>query len=255
MNKNPNTIIEKRLRNIENRIARIAFLHAHLKKFKKDRQKIEDPSRAIEGISLFYFYSFSQFILEINKLFNSDPKEYYTIPKLLNHIETNLKHVGWYKCSISYPDLTKEQIAAGKPVWSSGDKKEWLEKANGQELIEKQKMVFDLKQKIQSNNGSLEEIKLARDKVIAHLDKNFMQHNFSIKLETVERMLYLAHEIYNTLNLSLCGGTLGIQHIDSNILSTLLPITKYYELQKCILSTRSKHQQAIEVETLMKIIQ
>ncbi len=254
MSDNPNTLIEKRLKNIENRIARLAFLHAHLKKFKEDKDKIDDSSRTIEGVSLFYYYSFSQFILEINKLFDNDTREYYTIPKLLNHIESNIKHVGWYKSKETYPEPTKDQYESGKAIWSSGKRTEWQEPATGTELNEKQRMVRDLKSRIIENQEDLDKIKLARDKVIAHLDKKFQKHNFRIELEMVEKLLLLAHEIFNTLNQELKGTILYIEHIASDTLSTLLPITKFYQLRSHLISTRLTHEKTIELEELNKII-
>ena len=254
MSDNPNPIIEERLKNIENRIARLAFLHAHLKKFKEDRGKISDPSWTIEGVSLFYYYSFSQFILEINKLFDNGTDEYYTIPKLLNHIESNIKRVEWYKSKVTYAEPTEEQYKSGEVIWSSGKKTEWQEKATGTELDIKKKMVYGLKLRITENQNDLNEIKIVRDKIIAHLDKDFQTHSFSIKLEMVEKLMLLALEIFNTLYQKFNGITLNIELIATDTLSTLVPITKFYQLKRHIILSRLHHEKSIEGKELLKII-
>jgi len=251
MSEDPNILIEKRLKNIKNRIVRLAFLLGHLKKFKEDKETIKNPSKTIEGVSLFYYYSFSQFILEIFKLFDNNTDEYYTIPKLLNHIESNIRHVNWYKSKQTYPELTKEQYESGNVIWSKGEKTEWYEKTTGAELNAQKKMVRDLKMRITKNQKDLKKIKLARDKVIAHLDKDFLNHNFNIKLEMAEKLLRLALEIFNALNLKLKGSSLYIDHIDSDSFSTLVPILKYYELRRKIISTKKT---TIEIEELNEII-
>jgi len=254
MSEDPNKLIDERLKNIEKRIIRLAFLLGHLKKFKEDKESTKNPSKTIEGVSLFYYYSFSQFILEIFKLFDNDTDEYYTIPKLLNHIESNIRHVNWYKSKVTYPKPTKEQYEFGKVIWSKGEKIEWYVKATGAELSAQKQMVRDLKMRITKNQKDLEKIKLARDKVIAHLDKDFLNHNFNIKLEMAEKLLRLSLEIFNALNLKLKGSSLSIDQIDSGTFSTLVPILKYYELRKKVILTKKTKKTTIEIEELNKII-
>ncbi len=254
MTDNPNIIIEQRLKNIENRIGRLAFLLTHLKKFKEDRAQIDDPSRVLDGAFLFYFYSFSQFILEINKLFDDANKEYYTLPKLLNHIESNIKKVEWYKSEVTYPEPTNKQHASGKNIWSKGETKEWSEPAKGKELIKRQELICDLKLKILESQEELDKVRLARDKVIAHLDKDFQKLDFTIELEMTEGLFLLAHEIFNMLNKQIKGRDFRIEHTQSDTLSTIIPIKKYYQIQSRLIKTNLTHEKTIPVEELKKII-
>ena len=254
MSEKPNVLIYKRLKNIEDRIARLAFLNAHLKKFKYDKTKLKDYSRATEGVSLFYYYSLSQFILEINKLFDTSTDEHFTLPKLLNHIESNIKNIEWYKFSVAYPELSIDQLSTKEAIWSSGKKTEWYEKALGNELNEKKKMVIDLKMRITNNHKDLKKIKTARDKAIAHLDKEFLKHNFNIDLGIIEKLLSLALEIFNTLNQELKGSSIYIDHIARDVLSTLDPITKFYQLREKVISTKRTQETVIKIEELNEII-
>jgi hypothetical protein len=254
MSDKPNLLIYKRLKTIEDRIVRLAFLNAHLRKFKDDKTKLKDYSRATEGVSLFYYYSLSQFILEINKLFDASTDEYFTLPKLLNHIESNIKNIEWYKFSVAYPRLTREQLSSKEAIWSSGEKTEWYEKALGNELYEKKKMVSDLKMRITKNQKDLEKIKLARDKAIAHLDKEFLKYNFNINLEIIEKLLRLALEVFNTLNREFKGSTIYIDHIARDVISTLDPITKFHQIRRKVISTKRTQENVIKIEELNEII-
>ena len=115
-----NKLIKKRLNNIENRIVRLTYLQSHLRRFKEEMTEIDNiKSRTLQGALLFYHYSFSQFILELNKLFGSHKSEYYGFCKLLNHIESNIKYVVWYKCE--YTDV--EPVNKEYQVCKSGKAK------------------------------------------------------------------------------------------------------------------------------------
>jgi hypothetical protein len=250
----PNPIIQRRLKNIENRIARLAFLNAHLNKYKEDIGKIVEPTRAFEGVSLFYYYSLSQFILEINKLFSSDTEEYYSIPKLLNHIESNIKYVTWHKQKVTFPEITEEQYKSKKAIWNSGEKTEWQEVAKGDDLKKVKKIIGNQQNKIKENLEVITQVKLARDKVIAHLDKDFQKHNIKIPLELVEQLLQLSLEIFNELNLEINGASMYLDHIESSAISSLEPITKFYNLKKRIIDKKRTNEKHISVEELNEIL-
>lgn len=250
----PNPIIQRRLKSIENRIARLAFLNAHLNKYKEDISKIVEPTRVFEGVSLFYYYSLSQFILEINKLFSSDTEEYYSIPKLLNHIESNIKYVTWHKQKVTFAEITEEQYKSKKAIWSSGEKTEWQEVATGNDLKKLKRIIGNQQNKIEKNHEVITQVKLARDKVIAHLDKDFQKHNMKIPLELVERLLQLSLEIFNELNLKINGASMYLDHIESSAISSLEPINKFYNLKKRILDKKRTNEQYISIVELNEIL-
>jgi hypothetical protein len=249
MQEDPNAIIKKRIKNIENRIARLSFLNAHLNKFKEDIVKINKPSRALEGISLFYYYSLSQFILEINKLFSID-SEYYSLPKLLNHVECNIKYVTWYKEKVTFPDL-EGQCILGKAYWSGGEKTVWHEIAKGDDLKRVKNIIMIQKTKIEKNQELITQLKLVRDKVIAHLDKDFQKHNIKIPLESLDKLLRLALEIFNELNSEINGSAM---HIESDAISSIEPITKFNELKRRIIEKKIHHEKNISIEELSGIL-
>lgn len=250
---NPNIIINDRLENIKKRIGRLSFLLAHLKKFKADLSKIDNTSTVFDGVFQFFYYAFSYFILEIYKLFDKDNNEYYTLPKLLNHIESNIKYVVWYKEKTTGTMPNMEKLSPNKLFWSK-EKTEWADPATGEELIKKQDIICDLKKKILENREEIDKIKLARDKVIAHIDKDFQKHNIRIELEMVEKLFLLAHEIFNTLYQELKGTSLDIEHVDSDTISILLPIKKYYDILTRLTETNITQEKYIPVEELNKII-
>jgi hypothetical protein len=254
MSENPNKLIRKRLDNIEERVTRITYLHSHLHRFKLDIQGLSKSNRTIEGVHLFYYYSFSQFILEINKLFDNDVDEYYTIPKLLNHIETNIKRVKWYHKSVTYQNPNTEELKTGKPIWQKGDVKECYEPAMSKDLEEKIELISSLKNSMTLEEANLEKIKLARDKVIAHLDKNFQKFNIVIELEAAEHLLNLAVQILNSLSLKLFGYQTAFEIIKSDAISTLTPIIKYYKLESYILSNKASKEPKVDFEELLKLI-
>ena len=113
-------------------------------------------------------------------------------------------------------------------------------------------MVCALKMRIEEKQEELKIIKLARNKLIAHLDRYFQDYNFRIELEMAEKLLNFASEIFNILNQELRGETLYIMVSDN--FSTLIPITKFYQLQRLIMSTRRTHEKTIALEKLNKII-
>ena len=93
-------------------------------------------------------------------------------------------------------------------------------------------MINYLMSRIQDSQEDLDKIQEIRNKYIAHLDKDFQKYNLSVPLEMGEKLFRLAYEIFNKLNQELRGKTLGIEHIESNTLTTLLPIKIFYELKK-----------------------
>lgn len=233
----------------------MAFLKAHLKKFIEDEKKIEEKSRPFEGVYLFYYYSFSQFILEINKLFDCSSDEYYSIPKLLNHIESNIKSIEWYRSKVEYIEPNQEENKTKNTIWKSSKRIEWQERASDIELKERQKMIADLKSRINNNKEELEKIQKTRDKFIAHLDKDFHDYELNIPIEMAEKLFGLAHEIFDKINQEIRGKTLGIEFISSNTLSTLMPIKKYYQIRGHFLPVRFSKEKTIDIEYLNKIIQ
>jgi hypothetical protein len=247
----PNAIIKKRLKNIEDRIARLSFLKAHLFRFKEDIVKIDKPTRVFEGISLFYYYSLSQFILEINKLFSLDSEEYYSIPKLINHIESNIKYVRWHKQKVTYQEITKEQYKPGETIWSGGEKTEWFEVTTGDDLKKVKKIIESQKKAIEQNKEVIEQVKLARDKVIAHLDKDFQKHNIKMPLESVEKLLNLALNIFNVLNLEINGSSM---YIESEAISSIKPIEKFNKIQRLIIEKKRARVENISIEELRDIL-
>lgn len=251
MKDDPNAIIKERLKNIEDRIARLSFLKAHLFSFKEDIVKIDEPIRVFEGISLFYYYSLSQFILEINKLFSQDPWEYYSIPKLINHIDSNIKYVIWHKQKLTFQEITKEQYKLGELIWSGGEKTEWFEVATGDDLNKVKKIIKSQNEAIEQNKEIIEQVKLARDKVIAHLDKDFQKYNIKIPLESVAKLLNLAFNIFNVLNLEINGSSM---HVESKAISSIKPIEKFNKIQRLIIEKKRARVENISIEELRDIL-
>ena len=226
----------------------------HLIKFNEDSKLDKEESRALNGAYLFYFYSFSQFILEINKLFENGTDDYYSLPKLLNHIESNIRSIEWYKSEIIREDQTNNLIEPNKLVWKTSKRIESNTKATKTELTERKKLIKKLQEKINSHRDELNKIKTVRDKIIAHLDKNFNDYDLKIPLEMAENLFNLAYEIFNKVNEEIRGRHLGLDNNQSNILSTLLPIQKYYAIKKHVAKIKTDNKDTIDINFMKEII-
>jgi hypothetical protein len=248
MSDNINFLIEKRLKNIEKRIIHLLYLQAHLRKFYEDWAKIKPHSNAFLAVYLFSSYSFSHLVLELNKLFYEE--EYYSILKLLNYILSNIKNVKWYKSEVKFP---KNAIISGRINYVKGKRYLTFEKVYGDELKTKNKLICNLEKRICESKIYINEIKNARDKILAHLDKNYSDYNFDINIEITGKLLSLAFEVFNILSYELTGKS----HADVDnfsIISTLEPINKFLKIRKKIYAANRKKQKTINIEELNKII-
>jgi len=251
---NPNILVQKRLQIIEKRISSIAFLNAHLKQFSEDDKAIDEKPRFFSGLYLFYYYSFSQFILEINKLFDFSSDEYYSIPKLLNHIDSNIKSIEWYKTKTISVNAIEKDSNSGKLVLKSGEKTEWQEVARNNELKEKKEMIAELKSSINEHKENIHKIQTIRNKFIAHLDKNFQDYNLNIPTEMADELFTLAYKVFNKVNQEIRGRTLGIDFIQQSTHSTLIPIKQYYKIRTHILLASNNPKKSIDIEYLKESI-
>lgn len=243
-------IIEDRLSRISQVLNRCLNTFGHLDQYRVDQEKLNFVNTSTEGLNIFYYYTTSQLIVDIVKVLGEKRSDYYSLPKTLNHIESNLKKVSWMQ--LSYMSEESPRKSNDKFHWNKLITIRRKKTLRGDALKAKKDLIEECKNLLNEKKVLIEKLITARDQYLSHIDKN-PEKAEPIQMTEIEELIQIGIQVFNKISFEIQGST--IQMKTEKKKSLLQPLNGFFEVKKLIRNTIAKNETCVSVEDLNKITQ